>query len=277
MDKPRYTLHSPPPDLLPTEQIMRQGANGKSAAELLAKSSYHKKLEQIPYELIIDMDDTLNANNPLFLQARRALVDVYLELDAVGADPIALAYRQQQISNELILEMGYTPERWYRASVLAAEEIAQRALNKTEHDRVLVAAEIALGVGELMAGVEQTLTLLQRAGVKTLLLTKGEKQKQEQKITAHNLRQYFSNIEIVTHKDADLLSEMIDKYQFSNPMIIGDSAHSDIAPAMKVGIRAIRIDHGDVAWQHELTDIANEVPHVSSFPEAIKLLCDEQK
>jgi FMN phosphatase YigB (HAD superfamily) len=266
-----------PRDLLPHPDAPIQGEAGAGAAETLASPRYGvllRSLHEQGYGLVIDMDDTLNTNTVVYLEGRLALLHVYHEL-APERDVIEMGARQKAISNSLIPEYGFTPKRWRVASVTAAEEFAGRPLTDDEREQVLEAAEVAFGIGKLMPGVEQALELLTAAEVPMVLLTKGEQAKQEEKIAGHQLDRFFTNIRIVSHKDAATLQRVVSDYGISRPVVIGDSEASDIKPAQEAGFPGVLIDKGAHAWKVEHVDGGVEAPTVSSFPEAVQLVCEQ--
>lgn len=266
-----------PRDLLPHPDAPIQGEAGGPAAELLASERYGVLLRQLRaqgYGLVVDMDDTLNTNTVVYLHGRLALLHVYQEL-APGRDLIEMGARQKEISNSLIPQYGFTPERWRIASLTAAEEFAGRPLTEDEQDQVLEAAEVALGIGDLLPGVERALELLSDAQVPMVLLTKGVHDKQTEKIAGHRLDRFFTNVRIVPYKDADTLRQVVAEYGIARPVVIGDSEASDIKPAQEAGFPGVLIDKGAHAWKVEHVDGGVEAPTVSSFPEAVQFVCEE--
>lgn len=226
--------------------------------------------------LIIDLDDTLTTNVPLYHLSRWYMTALYAE--ATGRDDlIGIMHEREAVCAELLPLYGYTPERWRRACKLYLDRVAPDAPEDLRK-RLDHAIEIALGVGEFYAGVERTLAALRRACVPMVLLTKGEQAKQREKIEAHRLDRFFSRMRIVDHKDAQLLQGIADEFGLAEPIVIGDSAASDIAPALAAGMHAVHIDRGwGATWaaEHHEAGQLHEAK-AASFPAAIAGLISER-
>lgn len=220
-------------------------------------------------EFVLDLDDTLATNIALFDRARWYMTAIYAE--AQGREDLLDVMREREaVCVELLPELGYTPERWRRATMLHLERVAPHASDELR-DRLNVASEIALGVGEFFAGVEATLDILHRAGVPLYLLTKGEVEKQQEKIAAYRLHRWFDDCKIVPHKDAAILRDVVEEWGLNNPIVVGDSAASDIGPALENGYDCVHIDHGHgVTWaaEHHDAGLAHERKS-GSFAEAV--------
>jgi putative hydrolase of the HAD superfamily len=225
--------------------------------------------------VVLDLDDTLTTNVPLFHHARWVMTPIYAE--ASGRDDLLeLMHEREAVCTRLLPTLGYTPLRWRTACETYLDEIAPDAPDELR-ERVMVGAEVALGVGEFYGGVEQTLQALHDAGVPMVLLTKGEVAKQTEKIKAHRLERFFTpeQIVIVDHKDAALLREVVAAAGMQDPVIIGDSAASDVAPAREAGYRSVHVDRGaGVTWAAEHHDAGADAAKSASMPEAIEHLLD---
>jgi len=234
------------------------------------------ELAGFDHELLLDLDDTIITNMIMFMRSRDAIGPLLVALDRQGRSEADLLDLHEQTSAVLYPEHGATRRRWQLATTQTTAAAAGRPLTAAEETELLAAAKIAAGLGELYPGVTETLTLLQDAGIKLGLVTKGESELQEQKIAAHDLARFFEGrIAIVSHKDGALLRELAERFGFANPLVIGDSAASDVAPALAAGFPAVQIDHGADAsiWKHESWQ-GGEAPKVASFPDAILHLLD---
>lgn len=243
----------------------------EAAAALIESMDPAELRAKLAQGLVIDMDDTLNTNVPLYHQSRWLMMPLYAE--ASGRDDLMeLMLEREAVCQRLLPEYGYTPERWRRACMTYLDEIAPDAPQDLR-DRLEAACEVALGTGEFYGGVERTLAALKRADVPMLLLTKGEAQKQHEKILDHNLERFFSHIQIVDHKDASVLRTAALNAGLKDPVVVGDSAASDIAPATQLGWGSVHVDRGgSTTWAAEAHDAAHSARKAPSFPEAIALL-----
>ena len=217
------------------------------------------------------MDDTLISNQILFEDSKEVLHPLYAELDQQGRSLAEIAELHVTVDSDNIASMGYTPERWHFSAQQVAAIVAGRSLTFDESARVREAAEIALGTGEILDGVEQTLDALAGAGVEMVLKTKGCEVKQAEKLAEHRFDRFFGErIVVVERKDEGSFAEITTRFGLRAPVSIGDSERSDVAPALANGFEAILIDKGAGAWAFEATGADGaEFPRVGSFPEAL--------
>jgi len=254
-------------------------ARAQKAAELLTTGEATAALRDMPYSLIVDMDDTLITNQALFDEAQRALGDLYARLDPRGRAPQELSKLHEQMDDANITRFGFTPRRWYFSAFQAAQTYLGRKLTDEERLAVKEAAKIAMGTGQPLPGVRDALSVLAANGVRMLLKTKGAQAKQAEKLDVHRFDEYFGQrIEIVDRKDESSFRDLIGRHDLRSPVSIGDSAKSDIVPALAAGAEGILIDKtstGVSSWAYEHADDL-DVPTVASFPEAVLLLVSRQ-
>jgi len=256
-----------PPAVLRAEQ----------AAATLDSPEYRRRLREMPYSLIIDLDDTLISNRRLFDDAQQALDVIFTRLDRDGRPADQLRRLHQDIDADNISLYGYSPRGWYISAFQAAQQFAARPLTDQERQQVKRAAALAMGTGQLLPGVAQTLQVLQECDVPMLLKTKGARSKQNEKLAVHQLARFFgTRMEIVQAKDQATFTRLAAAHQLAHPVSIGDSGKSDIAPALSAGFDAILLDKsamGVSSWAFE--EVAGlDVPVATSFPEAVLLLAD---
>lgn len=243
-------------------------------ARMLSTADGASALRELDRAFICDMDDTLNSNQSLFDDASVALADIYVQLDRDGRDPQTLRELHDEIDNANIAQMGYTPKRWHFSAQQAARLFAGRPLTDAEQAQVQAAADIAMGVGEILDGVEETLAAMAAADVAMVLKTKGCRDKQTEKLASHRFDRFFgSRIEIVDRKDPGTFRDIAARYELPSPVSVGDSERSDILPAIEAGFDAVLIDktHRASAWSYEQGG-GHDAPTVRSFPEAVCLI-----
>jgi FMN phosphatase YigB (HAD superfamily) len=250
--------------------------DGVAAGKLLRTRGYREKLQRVENGLIIDMDDTLNSNLILFTESRTEIFKVYGALTDRCPGSEELAVLLDDSTQRWIPIMGYTPQRWYHCANEVAETILGRTMTRAEAERVKQAADIALGVGELLPGVTDALEALRGSGIKAVLKTKGEQAKQQEKLDVHGLSEAFhGRVEIVSVKDAASFQAIAAKYSLQYPISIGDSEKSDVIPAQEAGFEAVLIDHGAGRWNWDPTQKAqSEFMRVGSFAEALIAIAD---
>ena len=253
-----------------------QASPAAASGALLRTEPYIQKLKKLTGGLIIDMDDTLNTNQPLFADARKEIVRICNTLSGGTATQKAVEDALQESITRWLPIHGYTPKRWLINCHEVSEQFAGRPLTDSEQASVQKAAEIALGVGNIMPGVSDALIALHHAEVPMVLKTKGELSKQQEKLAAHGFGQWFRDrVEIVDVKDPDSFRAVANKYGLESPVSVGDSEKSDVLPAMAAGFKAVLVVHDHLKWDWDPTQQqAGGVTRAGSFPEAIQLLAD---
>lgn len=78
-----------------------EAADAEAAAAWLADWPAEEIREQLQGGLVVDLDDTLTVNHPLFLRSRAALVEVFAELDP-SRDLYETGLHQREVSNALV-------------------------------------------------------------------------------------------------------------------------------------------------------------------------------
>ncbi len=262
------------PDLIKTAAEV---SPAEASGALLRTEPYIQKLKKLTGGLIIDMDDTLNTNQTLFVDSREEVAKICNTLSGGNATPKEVEDAFQESFARWLPVYGYTPKRWMVNCHEVAEQFAGRPLTDSEHDEVQRAAEIAMGVGDIMPGVADALTALHEAGIPMVLKTKGELNKQQEKLAAHGFGKWFRDrVEIVDVKDPASFRAVADKYGLTDPISVGDSEKSDVLPAVEAGFDAVLIVHDHLKWDwdpsHQQVD---GVARAGSFPQAIQFLADE--
>jgi putative hydrolase of the HAD superfamily len=108
------------------------------------------------------------------------------------------------------------------------------------------AHEIAEHPVEILPGVPETLAHLATRH-HLILMTKGAIAEQTGKIERSGLKEYFSAVEIVAEKDVATYESVIAKYDLPSDAtwMVGNSPRSDINPALRAGLNAVFVPHGN--------------------------------
>jgi putative hydrolase of the HAD superfamily len=126
---------------------------------------------------------------------------------------------------------------------------------------------------ELLPGVAETL-----AGLATrhrlILMTKGDRAEQADKLARSGLAQFFAAVEIVAEKDPAAYRAVIARHELKphTSWMIGNSPKSDINPALAAGLHAVFLFHKDT-WvlEHAAVDAASEGQHLIELDTFAKL------
>lgn len=187
------------------------------------------------------------------------------------------------VERERVPLTGYAPEEFARSLVIAYERLCERH-GQLVNDQVANAVwEIGRAViGHpmvLLDGVEETLAWLS-GRFRLLLLTKGDREVQEDKLTRSGLRHLFDAVHVVSEKDAEVMRELLVRYELQpkRTWMVGNSPRSDINPALEAGIGAVYVPHPNT-WQLEVEGLSDpeRVIVVDDFGELIDFFSDSEE
>lgn len=203
--------------------------------------------------LIIDADDTLWENNIYFERAFDEFVE-YLDHSTLSAPEIRDVLDEIELANAKI--HGYGSLNFGRNLRQCYQHLAERDVCEEDLDTVMSFAERILDCPmEVIAGVPETLEYLASRHDLTLF-TKGHPDEQKLKIDRSGLGPYFGHTAIVKEKDVAAYSTLVGKRSIDPSLawMTGNSAKSDINPALEAGLNAVFIPHAHT-WTLERQDI----------------------
>jgi putative hydrolase of the HAD superfamily len=222
--------------------------------------------------LLIDADDTLWQNNIYF---ERAIAAFIAYLDHKEHTPAEVREALNAEERETILAHGYGLTSFARSLVAVYEKLSAEPV--TEHNIKRVrsfARSIAEQEIELLPDVADTLAELAQRH-RLILMTKGDRAEQADKLAHSTLAQYFSGVEIVAEKDAATYSAVIAQHGLvpAQSWMIGNSIKSDINPALTAGLNAVFLAHKDT-WvlEHAELQPAPQGQHLFEFDGFAQLL-----
>ncbi|MFJ9694127.1 HAD family hydrolase [Kitasatospora sp. NPDC101183] len=222
--------------------------------------------------LIFDADDTLWENNVLF----ERVTDGFLNWVATPDERAGVEALLGRIEAENSAAHGYgTPVfRQSLADCLRQLRGAGAVVTQAELARIdeLLTPLTDRGAIELIAGVADTLDAL--AGRHHLLiLTKGDQEEQQAKVTASTIDHHFRGVHIVAEKSVDTYLQLTAELDLdpARTWMIGNSPKSDIAPARKAGLRTVFIPH-EHTWVLEHVELGPDEAtlQLGAFPELLR-------
>jgi len=223
--------------------------------------------------LLIDADDTLWENNIYFERAIAAFISF---LDHKDYSPAEVRQTLNAVERETILAHGYGLSSFTRSLVDCFERLSPAPVSEEKRERVRgFARAIAEQEIELLPGVAETLADL--AGRHHLvLMTKGNRAEQADKLARSGLACHFSAVEIVAEKDPAAYRRVIldQNAAARSAWMIGNSPKSDINPALAAGLHAVFLFHKDT-WvlEHASLDTAPAGQHLIEL-DAFTKLCE---
>ena len=221
--------------------------------------------------LLIDADDTLWENNIYFERAIAAFIS-YLNHHEYSPEEVRTALNA--VERETILAHGYGLTSFTRSLVACYERLSPGPI--TEHNILRVrsfARHISEQEIELLPGVADTLADLATRH-RLILMTKGDKAEQADKLTRSGLAKLFSAVEIVAEKDPPTYRAVIARHELTphSSWMIGNSPKSDINPALAAGLHAIFLFHKST-WvlEHASLNPAPQGQHLLELDSFAKL------
>ncbi|RJF85926.1 HAD family hydrolase [Sphingomonas cavernae] len=216
----------------------------------------------MPISIIgLDADDTLWHNETIFRMTHAR----FNELLGDFAEPEAIEAHQAAVERRNLTIYGYGAKGFTLSMLETALEVSDRRVPAEVLAEILSAGrEMMRHPIEPLPGVEDALeTLAGRA--KLVLITKGDLFHQEQKLAASGLGSFFSGVEIVSEKTADVYARIFARHDAAeNAVMAGNSVRSDVLPALEAGSWAALIPY-PLVWAHEAADAPADHPRFAEL------------
>ena len=201
--------------------------------------------------LLFDADDTLWENNIYFERAIAAFIS-YLDHRVHTAEEVR--ERLNHVERATIAQHGYGLQSFRKSLIQCFEQLSAATVTPDKHDRIVsFVNSIAQQEIELLPGVAEALRCLAERH-RCILVTKGDKGEQQDKLERSGLRGRFAAVEILPEKNDDAYRALITAHKCvpQETWMIGNSPRSDVNPALAAGLNAVFIPH-DFTWvlEHE--------------------------
>jgi putative hydrolase of the HAD superfamily len=221
--------------------------------------------------LLIDADDTLWENNIYFERAIAAFIGF---LNHKEYSPAQVRQTLNAVERETILAHGYGLSSFSRSLVDCYERVSSEPVSEENRARIRgFARSIAEQEIELLPSVAETLADL-ASRHHLILMTKGNRAEQADKLARSELAAHFAAVEIVAEKDPQAYREVIARHELKphTSWMIGNSPKSDINPALAAGLHAVFLFHKDT-WvlEHATLDAAPQGQHLIELDAFAKL------
>jgi putative hydrolase of the HAD superfamily len=203
--------------------------------------------------LVIDADDTLWENNIYFERAFDEFVE-YLDHSKMNAAEIRQVLDEIELANAKT--HGYGSLNFGNNLRQCYEHLAEGDVREEDLRTVMSFAERILDCPmQVIDGVAETLEYLARRHDLTLF-TKGHAEEQKLKIDRSGLGIFFGHTAIVREKDVAAYQSLLAErgIDAERAWMAGNSAKSDINPALAAGMNAVFIPHSHT-WGLERQEI----------------------
>lgn len=208
--------------------------------------------------LIFDLDDTLIHTHRVFLE----LTDEFLRrMEALGLGDENVYYTMDSFNREAVEDNNaYVPWAFPKAMRKTYEFYCEKDFVPYYEEIADELEELGWGFREAeytqVPGAKILLDEMAEAGHILVLLTQGGYDEQRFKVEQQHFNEFFDEIVVVDKKSPDVLQKLIEQCGFlpRETIVIGDSAKSDIAPALSVGAHAIKAEVSE-NWQFEAVDL----------------------
>jgi putative hydrolase of the HAD superfamily len=211
-----------------------------------------------PLALGFDADDTLWHNEGLFSAAHakfHALLAAYHDAATVDRALYATELRNLPL-------YGYGAKGFTLSAIETAIELTAGRVSPAElRELIALGRDILAHPVELLDAVPDVLAGLAAYGHRMILITKGDLQHQERKITESGLAPHFLATEVVSEKDDATYRRVLARHGIDPTrfLMIGNSLKSDIAPILRLGGLAAHIPY-PLTWEHERLATPPEAP-----------------
>lgn len=227
--------------------------------------------------LFFDLDDTLIHCNKYFMDTLEQFLDQMSEwFGKSGVLRKEIRAKQLELDLEGVQKHGFLKERFPYSLVETYRHFSQtthRPVSKEEEQRLLDLGFLVYEQQyEPYPDMKETLTELARLGHRLYLYTGGVPDVQYVKIQQLELEPFFEDrIFIVKHKNLNTLQQILNRFdlQRSKCWMIGNSARTDIAPALQAGMNAIHFKQEE-EWEFNVVQLPQQTKGVYKIINSLK-------
>lgn len=212
--------------------------------------------------ILFDLDDTLVHCNKYFIAVLNQFADwmgQWFGESGYGKKD----FKQKQLDLDLkgIDIHGFQVDRFPQSLVDTYRFFANKTGRKTSSQEELKLLQLGQSVYDYPAepypAMKEILEKLRRKGHQLYLYTGGDEEIQHKKVKRAGLDDIFGErIFVAQHKNRSYLESIISAHRLdrANTWMIGNSAKTDILPALEAGIHAIHIP-AVPDWEYNIVDI----------------------
>lgn len=195
-----------------------------------------------------DADDTLWHNERFF----RMTQDRFANLLAAHVDADQLMRRLIAAERRNLGRYGYGVKGFVLSMIETAIEVTEEQVPASViHQLIRAGQEMLSHPIELLPGARDAVAAL-AGSHRLVLVTKGDLLDQERKLAQSGLGDFFSGVEIVSEKTAQVYRQVFDRHADGAgcAVMVGNSLRSDVLPMIEAGGWGIHVPH-DMTWELE--------------------------
>ena len=201
--------------------------------------------------IAFDADDTLWHAEVIFRDAEEKFCKILLP----WKDQETIKRTLFEVETRNISRYGFGAKSYTFSMIETALLLSDRKIGGKAIEEILRIGQIMLDSEfELLPGVQETIKKLS-GDYPLVVITKGDLLEQTSKINRSGLSDYFSAVEVVSHKSKQTYHEIFQKFHITPQsfMMVGNSLPSDIQPILSLGGIGVHVP-ADPTWAHELMD-----------------------
>ena len=229
----------------------------------------------VKFEIIaLDADDTLWHNETLY----NDIQDKFRQMLANYAKPETVNQTLYETEMGNLRHFGYGIKSFTLSMLETAVTLADGHLTGQDVQEIInFAKEMVNAPVKLLNYVATAIPQLAQTH-QLMLLTKGDLLDQEAKLARSGLADYFTYVEVVSHKTSETYAAILKKYRLQSQqfLMVGNSLKSDVLPVVDVDGTAVYIPY-HLTWAHEI--VTEHVPqsyleldHIGQLPSLIQTL-----
>lgn len=225
----------------------------------------------------VDWDDTIAENIRYFAETEE--INCRLIARATGADPAEVRARGRELDLATARRMGLGKDSLPTAWLACYREFAARAglpFNPETEAELVRACRIPYEIQQqILPGAAEVVAWLNARGFEVVIWTAGDHQVQARKVRDSGLSHLIHRVQIVPDKTPELLRNALGNRDPDRCFVVGNSIHSDIRPALAVGLLSIHVPAE--TWAYDDGEVDLEDPHyrkVSGIHEVPAVVAD---
>ena len=202
----------------------------------------------------LDADDTLWHSENRFHEAHQRyhqLLSRHVELSVDELEARMLATERRNLRL-----FGYGAKGFTLSLIETAIEVTSGSIPASDITEIIAFGKDLLDHPvDLLPGVRQTIERLEHAGLRLVLVTKGDLWHQEAKVASSGIADRFDGVEIVSEKDPATYSRILRRHgvEPGEFCMVGNSVRSDVLPVLDIGGKALHVPY-EFLWAHEAVE-----------------------